>query len=180
MGSDLLLVLDMTALHSCFVHFSHLNSSCVTHVWSQFAMNAWKFPSLQRDRQQHAELLRSSLLTNNWNRIYFFNESSYGWIRSLWPVCFLFTLKTNPVIGIQASAKYEYMGSLLSAASWEQDTCTYIVWTRKPVPGCESPTAESIPLHPTLSVTFLTNPAISDGLVCYSGSFFPTSSILFF
>lgn len=42
--------------------------------------------------------------------------------------------------------------------------------------GCEIQGEESSPLLLALSVTFLTNPTLSDDLVRYSGSNFPTSS----
>lgn len=78
------------------------------------------------------------------------------------------------------------MGSSSSVVSWEQDT-TWVQRTlslcpivccvnEEAVHGCESQGEESIPLLPTLSVAFLTNPAISDDLVCYSVSFFPTQA----
>lgn len=77
------------------------------------------------------------------------------------------------------------MGSLPSVVSWEQDTtrtaahlvlvyCLLCEWGSGR--GCESQGEESIPLPPTLSVTFLTNPAVSDDLVCFSVSLFPTHS----
>lgn len=87
---------------------------------------------------------------------------------------------------IWAVVTYEYLGSFSSAFSWEQDTTSVqltlsIVYCvlceyKEAVYRNESQGEESIPLLPALSVTFLTNPAISGDLVFYSVSLFPTQS----
>lgn len=79
---------------------------------------------------------------------------------------------------IKAAARHEYMGNPSSEVFWEQDTtyctpCLCLLCGRGSRPWLWD---KFIPLLPPLWVTFLTNLTISDDLVCYSASVFPTRS----
>lgn len=82
---------------------------------------------------------------------------------------------------IKAAVRHGYMGNPSAVVPENRIPLTaHLVFVycvdEEVVHGCESHGDKFIPLLPPLSVTFLANLTISDDLVCYSASVFPTRS----
>lgn len=174
-------------LHICFDIFTRLtDSSLVTNVWS--LLDVWKFPWIQLVLSKHAATALLSAL--NKLPIAHICTSPFPTLLSChrgirlhlppWPPVSRNII--SPDFLIKAVAKTHGYGKLVVSGFLEQDA----TWAQHTLPlsivyceneevtrGCERGEEPSL-LLPALSAAFLSNPAISDDLVCYSVSFFPT------